>query len=215
MKVIGSSGVSCSLRKKLSNPSLRYVLYRRRVLYILFIPSQVALITIAHVARTCDAVELIRIDHELGFDSQTSQSLVHLLTALHRNVEVALAAQEKCRRFDSIGVQEWIRNLLKGFPGFGIPGRTNLVIVLNDVLIRPVEGHGEGRAGAAGRSLETRVGRDDVVRQDSAITPTAHSQAIRIGNAHRDHMIDAGEQVFDFVMAPVSKDRAGILLTAA
>src|SRR5213076_237236 len=98
---------------------------------------------------------------------------------------------------------------------FRIPRRSNFVIVLNDVLIGAVESHGKRRAGAAGGALEARISSDHVVSQDAAIAPTANTQAIGIGDAHRNHVIDAGLQVLDFVMTPVGKNRTRVFLAAA
>ena len=82
-------------------------------------------------------------------------------------------------------------------------------------MIGAVEGDGERGAGAAGGAFETRVGGDHVVSQNSAVAPAADSQAIRIGDAHGDHVLDAGLQIFDFVMTPVRKDRTRIFLPAS
>src|SRR5207249_4229747 len=114
----------------------------------------IALITILHVARSRDAMKFVRIDHELSFDSQTTQRLVHLLTTLHRNVEAALAAEEKSRRLDAIGMQERIGDLNVSLPRFRIPRRTDLVVVLNDVLVGAVERDRERRTRAAGCAFE-------------------------------------------------------------
>src|SRR5258706_1574034 len=113
------------------------------------IPREVALVAIADVARARDAVELVRVNHQLCVDAEAAQRLIHLLPALHRHVEIALAAEYKRRRLDSVGVQERIRQLLVGLPRLRIPRRADLVVVLDDVLIRAVEGDGERRAGAA------------------------------------------------------------------
>src|SRR2546425_179588 len=114
-KTAGSTTTECVLLTK--TPKLKFtdasdsgngpVLRRRRILFhILVVPTEVPLITIAHVTWARDAVELVGIDHELGFDAETAQGLIHLLAALDGDVEVALAAEEQCRRLDAIGVQE-------------------------------------------------------------------------------------------------------------
>ena len=81
-------------------------------------------------------------------------------------------------------------------------------------MIGTVESDGERSARAAGRALEAWIGRDHIVGQNPAVAPAAHAHAIRIGNAHRDHAFDAGFQVFNFVMAPVRKDRPRVFLAA-
>src|SRR5436190_21572261 len=75
-------------------------------LHVLVVPTQVSFIAILHVARPRDAVELVWIDHELSFDAETPQRLVHLLTTLDGHVEVALAAKEQRRRLDAISMQK-------------------------------------------------------------------------------------------------------------
>ena len=105
-------------------------------------------------------------------------------------------------------MQEWIRNLHIGFPGFRAPGRANLVIVLNDILISTIESDRERRARATGCAFEARVGGDHVIGQDSAITPAADAQSLGIGDAQSDCMINSCFQIFDFVMTPVRKNRA-------
>src|SRR5204862_2512056 len=120
-----------------------------------------------------DPVKLVRIDHELGVDAETAQRRVHLLASLDRHVEIALTAQKKGRRLDAIGMQEGIRDLLISLPRFRIPGRANLVVVLDDVLIGPVKSDRKRSAGAAGRALEPRVSGDDLISENATITPTA------------------------------------------
>src|SRR5204862_7985099 len=137
---------------------------------------EVALVSVPYVARARDAVELVRVDHQLGVDVEAAQRLVHLLRALHRYVEVALAAEKQRRRLDAIGVQERIGKLLVGFPRLWFPRRADLIVVLDDVLIGAVEGNGEGRAGAAGRRLEPVVAGDQVVGEDAAVAPAADAE---------------------------------------
>src|SRR6267143_6328969 len=57
------------------------------------IPRELALVAIADVARARDAVELVRVNHQLCVDAEAAQGLIHLLPALHRHVEIALAAE--------------------------------------------------------------------------------------------------------------------------
>src|SRR6185312_4107876 len=105
------------------------------LLEVFGVPVEVALHAVALETGAGDAVPLAGVDDELGGDAQAAQRLVHLLAPLERNVGVAVAAQEDGWRFDPVGVQERVGELLVGGPGFGIPGRTDLVVVLNDVLI--------------------------------------------------------------------------------
>src|SRR5215211_8424691 len=77
----------------------------------LLVPRQVSLHPITLITGPINAVVLIWIDDQLRLDSETAQRLVHLLTALNGNVEVAFAAHEERRRLNTIRVQERIRNL--------------------------------------------------------------------------------------------------------
>src|SRR5882724_3353020 len=156
------------------HPCLRHIFRRRRVLlYVFVVPAQVSFITIADVTWPRDAVILVGINNQLRIDPEAAQCLVHLLAALDRHVEVALAAEKQRRRLDPVGVQERIGDFLISLPRFRIPRRTNFIVVLNDVLIGAVESDGEGRARAAGGALETSVGGDHVISEYPAIAPTA------------------------------------------
>src|SRR5262249_47069850 len=84
---------------------------RNLLLQVLVIPRQIPFQPVPLVARPLDSVVLVGIDDELRIDSQAPQRLVHLLAALHRNVEVPLAAEEQRGRLDPVRVQERIRDL--------------------------------------------------------------------------------------------------------
>src|ERR1700730_13640794 len=87
----------------LSGPRLCNVLHRRRrILYILVVPRQVSLVTIAYVARPRDAVILVGIDNQLRINAQTAQRLIHLLATLDRDVEIAFAAKKQRRGLNPI-----------------------------------------------------------------------------------------------------------------
>src|ERR1051326_813015 len=174
-----------------------------RLLHVLVIPGQVTLPTIALITRPLNAVILVGIDDELRVDAETTQRLVHLLTALNRDVEVALAAEEQGRRLNLIGVQKRIRDLHVRLPRLRIPRWSNLVVVLNDVLVGAVERGRERRTRTACRAFEASITRDQVVGKDTAITPAADTESIRIGDAHLDDVIDAREQILNFIVAPV------------
>ena len=96
-----------------------------------------------------------------------------------------------------------------------LPRRAELVVVLQDVLIDAVEGHGRGHAGSADRGFEAVGAGDGVVGEDAAVAPAGDGEAIGIGDADGDGFVDAGEQVFDFVVAPVGGDGLGVVLAAA
>src|SRR5438105_12470481 len=154
----------------LRRPGLGHILRRWcGLLHILVVPPQISFIAIANITRAGDAVKLVWINYELRFHSETAQGLIHLLAALDWDVEVALPAEEQRRRLDAIGVQEGIRDLDVGLPGFRVPRWTNLVIVLNDVLIGAVKSDREGCAGAAGGAFEALIGGAHVIGENTAV----------------------------------------------
>src|ERR1700755_3229257 len=62
----------------------------RRLLQILVVPSDVTLVSVAYVARSLYAVELVWIDDQLRVNAEASERLIHLLASLNGDVEVAL-----------------------------------------------------------------------------------------------------------------------------
>ncbi len=84
----------------------------------------------------------------------------------------------------------------------------NFLLITEHVLIGPIQGNLVSRAGAAHGGFESMIARDDVVGENTALTPTADHQALRVRDAALHHMIDAGEQVSHILVAPVSKDAA-------
>ena len=56
------------------------------------------------------------------------ERLVHLLPALHRDVKIAFAAEEKGRRLDAVGMQERVGDLDVGIEC--LPGRADFIVVL-------------------------------------------------------------------------------------
>src|SRR5215213_4694933 len=167
--------------------------WRRNPLHVLVIPREIPLHPIALVARPLDAVVLVRIDNQLRINPETAQRLVHLLAALHGHIEVALAPKEECWRLNTIRVQERIRDLHISLPRFRVPRWTNLVIVLNDVLVGSIERNRKRGTGAARCRFESRVSRDQVISQNATITPATHTESVWISNTHLDHVIDTGE----------------------
>src|SRR5262249_55454628 len=154
-----------------------------RLLQVLIVPRQVSFITITLIARALDAVILVGINDHLSVDAQTPQSLIHLLAALNRHVEVALAAEKQSRCLDAIRVQERVGDLLISLPRLRIPRRADLVIVLNDVLIRAVERNRERRPRAPGSCLEAGIPCPGLVGQDSTAAPTPAADSVRSGDA--------------------------------
>ena len=55
-------------------------------------------------------------------------------------------------------------------------------------------------------ALKRPVGRDRVVGEDAAVAPAADAEPIGIGDAAGDGVVHAGEQIDDFLVAPVGVD---------
>src|ERR1039458_9858414 len=76
------------------------------LLQIFVVPGDIPLQTVALVTGALDAVRFVGVDNQLRIDPQALQRLVHLLSTLHRHVEIALTAQKQGGRLDAVGVQE-------------------------------------------------------------------------------------------------------------
>src|SRR5262249_24089815 len=130
--------------------------------------GEVTLEPVALVTGRRDVVELAAINHQLGVDTEASQRLIHLFAAGDGNVEIFLASEKQRGRLDSIRMEEWIGDPDPDVLGF--PRWTNLGIVLSRVLIEAIHRRLQRAAGAADGCFESRVGRDCVVGENSAIT---------------------------------------------
>ena len=160
-------------------------------------------------------MEFIRINDQLGIDTQAPQRLIHLLAALHRDVEIPLPAKEHGWRGDAVGMQKRVRNLLVGFPGLGVPRRSDFVVVLNDVLIGAIKCHRERGARPTGGGLQPMVRRNHVIGQNAAVAPAPHAHMLLVGHPHPDDMFDSGFQIFHFIVTPVAGDGPGVPAAAA
>jgi hypothetical protein len=105
---------------------------------ILRVPAEIPLHAILLIARPRDAVIGIGIDHQLRGHSQRRQRLVHLLAAGQRDIPIFLPTQKQRRGLDLVGVQERIGDPIPGFQP-GLPRRSDLFVILNDVLIDAVQ----------------------------------------------------------------------------
>src|SRR5512135_2727603 len=124
--------------------------------------------------RIGQPMELPRIDDELGRHPQLPQSLIHLLPADDRDIEIGLAAHEERGRLDPVRPEERVGEFDPEVPG--LPRRPQLQLVLGDVLIGPVHRELQRTARAADRGLEACGGRDGVVGENPAVTPAADAQ---------------------------------------
>ena len=178
---------------------------RLRSLRVLVVPRDVALEPVALVRGLADPVVLARVDDELGRDAEALQGLVHLLRVVERHVEVLVAAEKERGRRDLVRVQKRERHL---DVGVGVlPRRSQLLLVLADVLVGPVSGQGVGDPGAAGGRLEARRRRDDVVGHHAAVAPASDRHPLRIHEAARDRVVHRAEHVLDVPVPPVGVDR--------
>src|ERR1700677_4191640 len=87
------------------------------------------------------------------------------------------------------------------------PGSTELVVILEHVLVSSIRRQLIATARSADCNLEAAIRCNGVVRQDAAIAPAATSQAFLICDTGRDQMINAGKQVLDLLVAPVPEYR--------
>jgi len=72
-----------------------------------------------------------------------------------------------------------------------------------------------GAAGTADGRLEAAIRGDGVVGQDAAIAPAADRQSITVRNAPTDQVVDTGQQVLHFLVAPIGNDGLRICGAAA
>ena len=82
-------------------------------------------------------------------------------------------------------------------------------------MVGAVEGDGEGGARAAGGGFEARIRSDHVIGEDAAVAPAAHAKTVGIGHAFGDHAVDAGLQIFHFIMPPIGGDGSLVFGAAA
>ena len=177
------------------------------------IPIEVTLGAIDNVARLFQAVILAGINNELGGHALAAQSFIHLLGVEQRHVEIRFAAKKERGRFDFVGVEKRIGDAR---PGLGIfPRHAKLVLVIEDVLVGAVAGEDIRDRCAARSRFETRRRRDEIIRGNAAVTPTADAEPIRIGQAARHGVIDRGQIVLDIAVPPIGVNPHREFLAAA
>src|SRR5713101_7225660 len=138
------------------------------------IPVRVSLESVPDEARPFEGVVLAGIDDQLGLSSEAPERLVHLLRVQQRDVEVLSAAQKQRRGSDPVGVQEQKREFEPR--ARRLPGTAELRLVLPDVFISAVPGQDVRGPRPADRSLEAPVLRNDVIGQNPAVAPPAHTE---------------------------------------
>ena len=80
-------------------------------LKIFVVPVQIALQPVPDEAGAIDPVVQAWIDDQLGGDSKGLQRLVHLFAANQGNIEIQVAAEEKCWRVNPVRLEERVGNL--------------------------------------------------------------------------------------------------------
>src|ERR1043166_786434 len=103
-------------------------------------------------------------------------------------------------------MEKWIGNLDPRV--LALPRRPQFIVVLKNVLVATVHRELVRTASPADRHFETLIGRDHVVGQNSAITPTADAEFVRIGNSFGNGPIDASLQIGYFFISPIGKNAA-------
>jgi len=145
-------------------------------------PPEPALVAIFDEAGASEAVELAGINDELGWAAEGFESLVHLLTADERDVEIGGATHEKHGRVHSlVDLEERVAHFDVELEV--LPRRSEFVVVLKDVLVDAVEGHGRGDTRTADSGFEAIGGGYGVIGEDAAIAPAGNGEAIGIGDA--------------------------------
>ena len=96
-----------------------------------------------------------------------------------------------------------------------LPRQAELELPLELVVVVSVVGDVEHFAGSSDRTLEAAGLGDNVVRQNSAVRPPAHAQAVRVRPALLDGVVDAGHDVLEVRIAPVCPQVGGKVLSVA
>src|SRR3982074_2918140 len=86
-----------------------------------------------------------------------------------------------------------------------LPGRPQFIVVLKNVFIATVCRQLIRASCTADGGLETPIARDGVVSQYAAVAPSTDGEAFLIRDAVRDQEINAGQQVLDFLVAPIGE----------
>src|ERR1700678_1841020 len=86
-----------------------------------------------------------------------------------------------------------------------LPRRSELIVVLQIVFVAAVHRDLIRAAGAADGGLETAIARNGVIGQDAAVPPAAYREPIRVRDSSRHQVIDAGQEVLDFLVAPIGE----------
>src|SRR5215813_2627308 len=170
-------------------------------------PLQLALEEIDLVVRFLNAVTFAGIAEEDRFDAALLQRAVILFGLSDGHSQVALAVRYQERSFDAVDVSHR-RPLAVSFGGtprlaaeaiFHQPG--NIALSVETVPIAD--------AGMSDGGFEAVGLRDRPESHEPAIAPAHHDQLVGIGDAPRDHRVDAGHNVLEIFSAPVAEVGGG------
>ena len=142
-------------------------------------PREISLVAIFLVRGCPNTVALARIDHEGRLDAEAAKALIELLGLIERHVPVLLAAQHqrRCLHVRDVSNGRHLRIELAV-----LPRQSELLLPLSLVVIGSVARDVVRLARAGDRRFEPRRLRDDVVRQDPAVAPSADAEPVRIAN---------------------------------
>ena len=149
---------------------------------------------------------LARVDHELGGHAAPAQRLVELLGVEDGHVPVVLAAHDEGRGGDLVHLVEGA-DALPVVAVVALPRKPQLGLPLTLVVVVAVVGDVEHFARSGDGALEAVGLGDDVVGEDAAVRPAAHAQAVGVGPALFDGVVDARHHVLEVGVAPVRPQR--------
>ena len=157
-------------------------------------------------------MKLARVHDELGRHSYASECLIHLLASGKRYVEVLVPAHKQRRSLDSVYMEEGIGQLHVRL--WILPWRPEFVVVLQNVLINPVHAEQIRSPCSAGSRLEASGGRNHIVGQNAAITPSPDHQLVGIDLPGPNCSVDNRHQVSHFLVAPITSNDFAIRMTS-
>src|SRR5262245_24197585 len=165
-------------------------------------PLQLALEEIDLMVRFLNALTFAGIAEEYRFDAALLQGALRLFGLRDGHSQVALAVRDQERSFDAVDVSHR-RPLAVSFSGaprlaaeavFHQPG--NVALAVETVPIADA-GMSDGGFEAVGLG-------DRPESHEPAIAPAHHDQLVGVGDAPRDHRVDAGHNVLKIFSAPIA-----------
>ena len=95
-----------------------------------------------------------------------------------------------------------------------LPRRAEFVVVLQDVLVDAIERHRRRHARSADGGLEAIGAGDGVVGEDAAVAPAGDASRLGSATPIATALSTPASRSIDFVVAPVGRDRLGVILPA-